>query len=110
MSHSLWLCNNPYPEPNQTSSPFFFAMVIPTFQSSSKILGDVSEQICFYSVRLLASRQTPKLRTTPGWLSTSVYSIYLQLRVQNSIFKMRDHESGLSCHYSSIKCRNNFCL
>ena len=33
----------------------------------------------FYSVRLLTSLQTPKLEDTPGRLSTTAYSIYLQL-------------------------------
>ena len=40
------LSSNPYPEP---------------YQSSSEALCDVSEQIYFYSVRLLASRQSLKL-------------------------------------------------
>ena len=39
--------NNPYPEPNQPNS--------------YEVLCEVSEQICFYSVRLLALRRTPKL-------------------------------------------------
>ena len=46
MLHSQGLSNNPYPEPNQ---------------SGSEALCDVSEHPCFYSVRLLASRQTHKL-------------------------------------------------
>ena len=36
-------------------------MVIPNYLSGSEALCDVSEHPCFYSVRLLASRQTPKL-------------------------------------------------
>ena len=49
MSHSQGLSNNPYPEHN------------PHYQSSSEAQGDASEQITFYSVMMLASRQTPKL-------------------------------------------------
>ena len=48
MLHSQGLFNN-------------FAMVVPNYPSSSEALCDVSEHPCFYSVRLLASRQTPKL-------------------------------------------------
>ena len=44
MLHSQELSNNSYPELNQSNS-----------------LCDVSEHPCFYSVRLLAARQTPKL-------------------------------------------------
>jgi hypothetical protein len=36
-------------------------MVIPNYHSSSEALCGVSEQKCFYCVRLLASCQTPKL-------------------------------------------------
>ena len=36
-------------------------MVVPNYLSGSEALCDVSEHPCFYSVRLLASRQTPKL-------------------------------------------------
>ena len=43
------------------SCPFFFTMVVPNYQSSSEALCDVFEHPCFYSVSLLASRQTPKL-------------------------------------------------
>ena len=42
MPHSQGLLNNPYP------------------QSNSDALCDVSEHTCFYSVRLLATRHTPK--------------------------------------------------
>ena len=35
------------------------AIVVPSHQSSSEALCGVSEQICFYSVKLLASRQSP---------------------------------------------------
>ena len=38
-----------------------FAMVVPNYPSGSEALCDVSEHPCFYSVRLLASRQTPNL-------------------------------------------------
>ena len=48
MPHSQELSNNSYPEPNQPNYP-------------PEALCDVSEHPCFYSVRLLASRQTPKL-------------------------------------------------
>ena len=48
MPHSQGLANNSYPEPNQHNS-------------SSEALCDVSEHPCFYSVRLLAPRQTPNL-------------------------------------------------
>ena len=51
--------------------PFFFAMVVPNYPSSSEALCGVSEYPCFYSVRLL--------ETTPGRLSTTDYSIYSQL-------------------------------
>ena len=46
MPHSQGLSNNSYPVPKQ---------------SRSEALCDVSEHPCFYSVRLLASRQTLKL-------------------------------------------------
>ena len=36
-------------------------MVVPNYPSSSEALCDVSEPPCFYSVMLIASRQTPKL-------------------------------------------------
>ena len=36
-------------------------MVVPNYPSGSEALCDISEHPCFYSVRLLASRQTPKL-------------------------------------------------
>ena len=50
MPHSQGLSNNSYPEPNQPDSPHW-----------SEALCDVSQHPCFYSVRLLASRQTPNL-------------------------------------------------
>ena len=50
MLHSQELSNNPYPV------------------TSSEALCDVSEHPCFYSVRLLASRQTPKLEDH-SWLA-----------------------------------------
>ena len=36
-------------------------MVVPNYLSSSEALCVIYEQICFYSLRLLASCQTPKL-------------------------------------------------
>ena len=74
--HSQGLSNNSYPEPNQPNSPhcylslpgpfsFFFAMVVPNYPSTSEALCDVYENPCFYSVRLLASRQSPKLEDHP---------------------------------------------
>ena len=46
------------------------------YQSNSEALIDISEQIFFYNMSLLASRQTPSWRTSPGLLSTTVYLIY----------------------------------
>jgi hypothetical protein len=39
-------------------------MVVPNYLSSFEALSAVSEQTCFYSMRLLASRQTPELSYT----------------------------------------------
>ena len=46
---------------NALLSSSICAMVVPNHQLSSKTLCEVSEHICFYCVRLLASRQTHKL-------------------------------------------------
>jgi hypothetical protein len=49
---------NPIPR----TDAYFFKVHSNIVQSNSKALCDVSEQPCFYSVRLLASLQTPKLK------------------------------------------------
>ena len=71
MPHSQGLSNNSYPE---------FAMVVPNYPSGSEALCDVSEYPCFYSVRLLASRQTPQAGGPfLVGLPTTAYSICSQL-------------------------------
>ena len=54
-------CGAPYIPRAKSHVHFSFVMVLSNYPSSSEALYDVSEHPCFYSVRLLASRQTPKL-------------------------------------------------